>query len=806
MRILPRPAFRIILCFLFFFLLISARAHLSMEDKKAMVWGVPVITGLSQDSAGLEGGEEVVITGFNFMPDSQVALGDAAANNVVVENSKRIRFRVPRQGLPGKRTLTVHTRAGIVQCVFGIVPRPLSQLVMGEITTLAGGLRAIGDSGNALDAALFYPHDLAFDKKGNLFIVDYYNTRIRRVDTKTGIITTVAGNGIYGYSGDGGPATSANLSGNISGIAFDSSGNLFIADLNNYSVRRVDAVTGIITTVAGNGKVGSGGNGVPATSISLYFPAGVAVDKANNLFFIDNGTLQIYKVDAATGTITIVAGSGRKGYDGDGGPAVNASFNSLNNLAIDREGNLFVADTGNYRVRRIDARTGIITTVAGNGEKKCSGDGGPAVEASLGWIYSFALDSAGNLLIGGLDSIRRVDAITGIIKKVVDAINLKGITADGAGNIFFTDRHVVKVKNLKTGAIDRVAGQNIYNGGNPHKFSDAAGPAIFADLCHPTDVAVDREGNLFIADSYNHRIRKVDARTGIMTTIAGGGSERSAGFSGDGGPAIKAKLNSPLSLAIDAAGNLFVADAGNNRVRKIDTKRGVITTVAGTGNQNNTPLGDGGPATSANIGFNNDRGGLFIDSMGNLFIGDGTNHRVRRVDAKTGIITTVAGNGNEKYTGDGGPATSAGLSPAGIALDTAGNLFIADNPNYRVRRVDAKTGIITTVMGNGKNSQRKDGVLATTQTVFFPRDLIVDRAGNLFIAPTGTEVRRIDAKTGVITTVAGGLPGKEPGIDGGPATKARLSTSGLALDAAGNLYIADSIYNTIRVVKEIAKH
>ena len=215
---------------------------------------------------------------------------------------------------------------------------------------------------------------------GDLFIADQNNSRIRRVDAATGIITTVAGNGVSGYGGDGGPATSASLY-QPTGVAVDAAGNVFITDRGNNRVRKVDAATGVITTVAGTGTNGYSGDGGPATGADLAYPTAVAVDAAGDLFIVDLGNSRIRRVDAATGIITTVAGNGMQAYGGDGGPATGASLNYPLDVAVDAAGNVFIADYVNHRVRRVDAATGVIATVAGTGVAGYGGDGGPAVSA-----------------------------------------------------------------------------------------------------------------------------------------------------------------------------------------------------------------------------------------------------------------------------------------------------------------------------------------------------------------------------------------------------------------------------------------
>ncbi len=354
---------------------------------------------------------------------------------------------------------------------------------------------------------------------------------------------------------------------------------------------------------------------------------------------------------AAAGTITTVAGNGTESFSGDGGLATNASLAFPSSVAVDTAGNFFIADLLNQRVRRVDAATGIITTVAGNGTFGFGGDGGLATNASLAFPSSVAVDAAGNVFIADTfnERIRRVDAATGIITTV-------------AGN-----------------------GTAGYGGDG----SAATG----ANLNDPIGVAVDSVGNVFIADTFNQRIRRVDAATGFISTVAGNGT---FGFNGDGGLATDAWMRDPVGVALDSAGNLFITDQNNQRIRRVDAATGTMSTVAGSGTFGFG--GDGGLATDASLSRPT---GVALDSAGNLFIADQSNQRVRRVDAATGIMTTVAGDGTFGYTGDGGLATDACLkNPAGVALDSAGNLFIADQSNHRIRHV-ASSGTVGGGDGGG---------------------------------------------------------------------------------------------------------
>jgi sugar lactone lactonase YvrE len=561
----------------------------------------------------------------------------------------------------------------------------------GIISTVAGnGSRGFGgDGGAATSASLSDPIGIAVDASGNLYITDVGNQRIRKVNT-SGIISTVVGNGSAGFSGDGGVATVASLN-NPYGVAVDASGNLYIADRSNQRIRKVNT-SGIISTVAGTGSSSFSGDGGAATSAGLYSPGDVAVDASGNLYIADYQNQRIRKVNTG-GIISTVAGIGFPGFSGDGGAATVAALSYPNNVAVCASGDLYIADTENRRVRKVNT-SGIISTVAGNGSPGFSGDGGLATSAGLNYPGDVAVDASGNLYIAdiGNQRIRKVSP-GGIISTVAgngsrgfsgdggvatsaSLNNPIGIAVDASGNIYIVDNGNYRIRKVSTsGIISTVAGTG--SGG----FSGDGGPATAATLYNPYGVAVDGSGNLYIADYQNQRIRKVNT-SGIISTVAGNGS---FGFSGDGGAATAASLNAPYGVAVDASGNLYIADYGNHRIRKVNTS-GIISTVAGTGSQGFS--GDGGAATSAKLNYPSD---VAVDGSGNLYIADASNQRIRRVFI-SGNITTVAGNGSFGFGGDGGAATSASLdSPRGVVLDGSGNLYIADYGNHRIRKVSGLT-------------------------------------------------------------------------------------------------------------------
>jgi sugar lactone lactonase YvrE len=430
-----------------------------------------------------------------------------------------------------------------------------------------------GDGGPATAARLNKPSGVAVDLAGNLYIADTNNHRIRKV-APGGTISTYAGTGRVGFAGDGGPATAAQLNEPV-GVAVDPAGNLYIAERENHRIRKVTP-GGVISTYAGTGTQGFSGDGGPATAAQLLGPGGVALDPAGNFYIADRNNDRIRRVTPG-GTIATYAGSGSLGFAGDGGPATAARLNmSLGGVALDSSGNLYIADSLNERIRKVTPG-GTISTYAGTGTEGFSGDGGPATAAHLDRPDGVAVDSAGNLYIADSGNSR--------IRKVTPG-----------------------------GTISTYVG----NGGYGEGFLGDGGPATAAHI-RPRGVALDSAGNLYITDFA--RIRKVTPG-GTISTYAG---TDTPGFAGDGGPATAAQLSFPQGVALDSAGNLYIADSNNNRIRKV-TPGGTISTYAGTGL--NGFSGDGGPAIAAQLWI---PVGVALDSAGNLYIADQENQRIRKV-------------------------------------------------------------------------------------------------------------------------------------------------------------------------------
>ncbi len=390
-----------------------------------------------------------------------------------------------------------------------------------------------GDGGAAIKAMIHQASGVAADPSGNFYIADTLNNRIRKITS--GTISTIVGNGVFSYSGDGGAATSAQLSG-PGAVAVDANGNLFIADTVNNVVREVTS-KGVISTIAGNGTLGSGGDNAQAVAAQLGAPQGVAVDASGNVYVADTANARVRKI--SNGIITTYAGNGTQGYSGDGGPASAATLNTPVGLAVDKSGNLYIADSGNNVVRKV-SNGGTITTVAGKGTQGYSGNGGPATAAQLNVPQGVAVDGSGNIYIA--------DTLNNVIREV---------TANGV--------------------IQTVAGT-----GTPG-FSGDGGIAMAATFGSPASVALDSAGNFYVSDS-GSRIRKIFT-SGIINTIAGISTR---GYSGDGGSAANAQLNYPAGLAVDASGNIFLADSANNAVRALafaGTNLSISAVTNGASNQ-----------------------------------------------------------------------------------------------------------------------------------------------------------------------------------------------------------------------------
>lgn len=651
----------------------------------------------------------------------------------------------------------------------------------------------------AVNAPLSAIEEVAADAVGNIYIPDSANNVVVKVD-RSGNSTIFAGNGIFGYSGDGGPATSSSLA-TPSSVAVDRAGNVYISDEDNNRIRKVDA-TGTITTFAGTGVFAHAGDGGPAANAQIESPRQLVIGPANTLYLIEN-TYYVRMIDSS-GIIHTIAWNGKEASSPDGGPATSASFDSLQGLAVDSQGNIYVTEFDGNRVRKINTQ-GVLGTVAGTGVAGYSGDAGPASAAMLWGPWGIALDTNGNIFIGDSNNKRvRMINPSGVITTIAGTGGYgfsgdlgpataavltfpRGLAVDGAGNIWFADNANLRIRHFTVGGnIATVAGSGLYR----YTANGSAVSQLY--LLGPFGLAFDNKGNAVIADTDDNAIRLVSP-SGV-TLLAG--ASPAGGHSFDQS-AASALLDAPIGVTVAKDGTIYFAEQGTHLVRKITTSGGLVT-VAGTFNNfTGGYSGDGGPATSAAL---NRPFGIALDSKGNIYVSELNNNRIRRVDLN-GNISTYAGNGTAGFSGDGGPATSAELNvPDQIVFDASDNLYIADQSNGRVRKVTAG-GVISTIAGIGKSGgPAGDGGPASAANIPNPVGLAFDGSGNLYVSEPNWEVVRRIGTDGNIATVAGNALFGYSG-DGGLAPAAALNyPTGLAVDSAGNLYISDTDNNRIREV------
>ena len=607
----------------------------------------------------------------------------------------------------------------------------------GIITTVAGNGAAgySGDGGLALQASLNFPAGLALDGKNNLYIADRNNHRIRKV-TPDGIITTVAGTGVHDFGGDEGPALQAHLH-HPSDVEVGSKGELYISDRSNSRIRKID-IDGIITTVAGVGLPGFGGDFGFAINALLKYPFGISLDRYDNLYIADRGNNRIRKVDSR-GIITTLAGDSMHAFGGDHGPAAYSNLAYPTDVVVDDMDNVYIADRNNNRIRKIDGQ-GVITTFMGTGDSGFNGDNEISPETSLHLPFALAIHPDNKLVVADRSHfrVRSVDIKSYVVRTV-------------AGN-----------------------GKSLFKGDG--------GPGTGATLNTPSGIGIDSHGNILFADLQHHRIRKL-APDGIITTFAGNGLE---GNEGNGGPALSAALFMPSTLTIDRQDNVYVVHRlGNGWVIRKISVQGTITHFAGNGLQGDD--GDGGPAVEASFYTISD---IAADMEGNIFVSDTTSRSIRKI-SKDGII--------EKVLDETMVPMGEEFHPNSVLVDDEGVLYFSDAGSSRIAKI-SHDGTFEIIGGNGEFKDGGDGSLAVAAGIRSPGGLVFGTDGSLYLAEEQTaRIRKINTD-GIISLIAGtGIRGFSG--DNGPASEAQVkSPFRMVFDNDENLIFTDRDNNRIRKI------
>jgi sugar lactone lactonase YvrE len=608
-------------------------------------------------------------------------------------------------------SLTLVHLIGFVAFLACAAPGRAQSLTFTHFAGPVGGFGSIDASGSA--ARFHTPGGVAVDSSGNVYVADTYNHTIRKI-TPAGVVTTLAGTaGLQGIADGSGSSARFTYP---EGVAVDGSGNVYVGDWGNHTIRKITPV-GVVTTLAGTaGSFGSAdGTGSAA---QFYNPWGVTVDGSGNVYVADYNNHAIRKITPA-GVVTTLAGGSYGSADGTGSAA---QFEHPRGVAVDGSGNVYVADTGYSAIRKITP-AGVVTTFA-------AASGPSAV----------AVDASGNLYVADRDWISKITP-AGVVTTF--AGNLPG-SADGTGSA--------------------------------------------AQFNSPSGVTVDGSGNVFVADSGNHTIRKITP-AGVVTTLAGmaGPSDRVASSGSADGTGGAARFYNPQGVAVDGSGNVYVADMFNSTIRKI-TPAGVVTTLAGTAGSTGSADGTGSAAR-----FRYPKG-VAVDGSGNVYVTDYDNHTIRKITS-AGVVTTLAGTAGLQGSADGTGSTARFYDPSGVAIDGSGNVYVADWGNHTIRKI-TPAGVVTTFAGTA-GSQGSTDSTGSAARFSYPDGVAVDGSGNVYVAGNNT-IRKI-TPAAVVTTLAGtaGAYGNADGV----GSAARFDYSyGVGVDASGNVYVADTVNDTIRKV------
>jgi streptogramin lyase len=627
-------------------------------------------------------------------------------------------------------------------------------------------------------------YGVAADGAGNVYVADTYNYTIRKI-TAAGEVTTLAG--LAGNSGSSDGAGSGARFSDPTGVAVDDSGNVYVADRANHTIRKITP-NGVVTTLAGSAGTPGSADGT-GTAARFNLPHGVAVDTNGNVYVADTHNHTIRKITPA-GQVTTLAGSAGHPGSADGTGSA-ARFSRPSGVAVNANGRVFVADTDNQLIRRISP-AGVVATIAGTAGVTGTNDGTGAA-ARLNVPYGVAVDGAGNVYVADTynHTIRKstsagaVSTLAGLAGSAgrrdgtgsVGRFSYPtGVAADGSGNVYVADYSNNAIRKVTpAGVVTTLAG---LAGGS----GSANGAALSARFNYPAGVAVDRDGHVYVADFQNQTIRKI-ASTGTVTTLAG----TAGAYGSSNGTGSAARFFGPAGVAVDAAGNVFVAEFRNHTIRKI-TPAGAVTTFAGLAGASGSINGTGAVAR-----FSSPLG-VAVDSQGNVYVTDTYNHTIRKITPAR-AVTRLAGSVGNPGSADGTAGAARFNFPSGIAVDSQGILYVADNQNALIRRITPE-GTVTTLAGSTNATGSADG---TGSGALFngPFGVAVDHAGNVYVTDRDNDLIRKITPAGVVTTVAG-APGSS-GTAAGTGAEARFSyLQGVAVDGQGNVYVSDANNHIIR--------
>jgi hypothetical protein len=664
----------------------------------------------------------------------------------------------------------------------------LGQTTQYTFTTVAGSAHSGSDNGTGTTARFKHPWGMALDGAGNVYVGDNGNHTIRKI-TPNGIVSTLAGQtGITGSTdGTGSAARFGSAADGTLGLGTDNSGNIYVADRGNHTVRKINSA-GVVSTLAGlAGSAGSADG--PTTAARFYFPAGLAVDSVGNVYVADWPNCTVRKI-TPNGMVSTLAGLAGSPGSADG-PATAARFSFPTDLAVDRTDNIYVADSGNNTIRKITPG-GVVSTLAGLAGQTGSMDG-TAGGARFDDPTGVATDSVGNVYVADKNNyvIRKITpsaVVSTLVGRAGSGGSVDGIgsaarfgtvakvVVDSSGTVYASDFGNNTIRKVSAdGTASTLAGL----GG----IGSADGPGNTAQFFHSYGVAVDSADSIYVADTFNHTIRKMTP-AGTVSTLAG-----QAGNPGRvNGTVTAARFYFPASVAIDLAGTMYVTEIHNHQIRRI-TPGGVVSTLAGSPNGDAGSTDGAGSAARFNRPF-----GVTVDTLGNLYVADSANHTIRRI-TPNGTVTTWAGSAGISGSADGTRSSARFSFPTGLVLDGGGNLYVADSDNHVIRKI-ASNGLVSTPAGLVNYIGNVDAK-GSAARFYSPFGLAVDRAGNVYVGDYGNHTIRRLTPDGTVSTIGGAA--NNPGTLDGIGNAARFDTPiGLAVDSAGILYVADNGNSTIR--------